>query len=329
MTSLTNPQPFSESQWGYRSSENMCPQVLETPPDLDILTPRGPVSLENVLPNTARTIAPADAFFSRTPVISRSKVPVYKWEIIFSWQGASQNTEPTRATTTSRLVSSANDLFSRGSSPRRLEGATLKRKRRDALAEAPQEEEPSAACSTKKPRMLIREKLPSVTQLLADKTPSSQIIPGLFLGSAADAIKVCRQNPLQIQSVLAVVNSPFNIGLEEVLGKESVLRLCLESQGWDDLIQATSEKEGDEELTVEEWFCSAFAFIDQALQNDQKILVHCSAGENRSAGLVVAYLISRIGMTYEEAMAYMAQKYPKMQLFDGIKRGLENYASSV
>ncbi|NGX59697.1 MAG: hypothetical protein KR126chlam3_00853 [Chlamydiae bacterium] len=337
MTALTlNPQPFSGRQWGYLATESLCPQVLEKLPDLGLQEPRGCFSLENLSHFTEGTIVPpslvssVDDFFFHKSVEPRLNPLIFKKrKIIFSGQGASQNPGPTSATTTSRFVSSANDLFSRGPAPHPLEGATLKRKRLVELAEVPQEEETSAPSAPKKPRMLIREKLPSVTQLLADKNSSPQILPGLFLGSVIDACKVCRQNTLQIQSVLAVVNSPFNIGLEEALGEESVLRLCLESQGWDDLIHATSEKEDDEELLVEDWFCSAFAFIDQALQNDQKILVHCSAGESRSASLVVAYLISRIGMTYEEAMAYMSQKYPKMQLFDEIKLGLENYASRL
>ena len=134
---------------------------------------------------------------------------------------------------------------------------------------------------------------------------------------------------MQIQYVLALVHSPLNQDLEAVLGRENVLRITLESHTWEALIDSTSEKKIGGDLPVDECFSSAFAFIDRALGSNKKILIHCSAGENRSPSIVMAYLISRIGMPFCKAMEYMLQKYPQMRLSDSIRQGLAKYASPL
>jgi protein tyrosine/serine phosphatase len=45
----------------------------------------------------------------------------------------------------------------------------------------------------------------------------------------------------------------------------------------------------------------ALAFIDQALKNDGKVLIHCIEGKSRSGSIVAAYMMRKHGCTYEEA----------------------------
>ena len=47
----------------------------------------------------------------------------------------------------------------------------------------------------------------------------------------------------------------------------------------------------------------ALEFIDMALKAGGSVLVHCSQGVSRSATLVIAYLMWRTGLSYDEVFA--------------------------
>ena len=49
----------------------------------------------------------------------------------------------------------------------------------------------------------------------------------------------------------------------------------------------------------------AVEFIDQALTNNGKVLVHCIAGVSRSASCVIAYLMAKNKMNYENAYFFV------------------------
>lgn len=44
-------------------------------------------------------------------------------------------------------------------------------------------------------------------------------------------------------------------------------------------------------------------FITQALSGGETVLVHCAQGVSRSGAVVVGYLMSRFGITYDAALA--------------------------
>lgn len=51
-----------------------------------------------------------------------------------------------------------------------------------------------------------------------------------------------------------------------------------------------------------------FNMIDRALREQQPILVHCTQGESRSAIVVIAYLMHRCNVTYEQALNFVKDK---------------------
>ena len=51
-------------------------------------------------------------------------------------------------------------------------------------------------------------------------------------------------------------------------------------------------------------FNTAIKFIDDALDNDGKVLVHCIAGRSRSAAIVCAYIIHTFGMDVGNVLKY-------------------------
>ena len=51
-----------------------------------------------------------------------------------------------------------------------------------------------------------------------------------------------------------------------------------------------------------------FPVLDQALTGKTNVLVHCEFGKNRSASIVIAYLINRCVVSYEEALHFLRSK---------------------
>jgi len=64
-------------------------------------------------------------------------------------------------------------------------------------------------------------------------------------------------------------------------------------------------------------------FIDDALCNASgRCLVHCRLGVNRSAAVVISYLMARRGMIYEEAHAHVMQRSPGISVHPEYEREL-------
>ena len=57
---------------------------------------------------------------------------------------------------------------------------------------------------------------------------------------------------------------------------------------------------------------AACAFIDHALDRKEGVLVHCLAGRSRSATIVLAYLVTRRGLTLYEAYQFLQARRPSI-----------------
>uniref|UniRef100_A0A0B6ZLR9 Protein-serine/threonine phosphatase n=1 Tax=Arion vulgaris TaxID=1028688 RepID=A0A0B6ZLR9_9EUPU len=94
------------------------------------------------------------------------------------------------------------------------------------------------------------------------------------------------------------------------------------------------------EFPIFRGFDSAINFIDEAVQANECVLVHCNAGVSRSATVVMAYLIKREGMTVNEALSLLRSKRPAVcpnpgflvqlqNLYDSLHKGSEKKESNV
>ncbi len=186
---------------------------------------------------------------------------------------------------------------------------TLKR-RRDSAASSSDSSSPSQPEQTPQ----IKKSKPSPSfELLDSSVQGSQILKGMYVGSSQDALIASNKNPNNIKKVVAVANHTFSEIVKNKF-RENMLNLNVESLGWRDLIKVEPQ---------------AFDFIDQALEDEQSVLIHCANGQCRSVGFIIAYLIYKGKISFEKAFEYVSQKHPKTDLSDSISDGLKNYASSL
>lgn len=124
----------------------------------------------------------------------------------------------------------------------------------------------------------------------------AEIVEGIWLGDAADAMDT---DALTEKNVTCVVNCAEKNTLTcaeyypsgwDYLGFE-----CDDDPTYDILVKHLSE------------FCD---FMDKCVGEKKKVLVHCAAGINRSATLLIAYLVERRGMSLIDAISLCFKKRP-------------------
>ena len=70
-------------------------------------------------------------------------------------------------------------------------------------------------------------------------------------------------------------------------------------------------------------------FIEEAFENNGKVLVHCMAGRSRSATILAAYIISKFGMNTENAIKSMQSKRDIVQPNNYFMSQLKNYYTEL
>ena len=105
----------------------------------------------------------------------------------------------------------------------------------------------------------------------------NEIVPGLFLGD-------CTAAERPPGSVRRIINMTQSAGFHE--GRLEYLHIDI-----DDKVDAPILKFVDR----------ANAFLDEGLRSNEHVLVHCQSGMSRSATLVIAFLMSRRGMSLADA----------------------------
>ncbi|CAG5096991.1 Similar to MKP-4: Dual specificity protein phosphatase MPK-4 (Drosophila melanogaster) [Cotesia congregata] len=127
-----------------------------------------------------------------------------------------------------------------------------------------------------------------------DAGPSSydEIEPNLYLGNLTAAKDIKWLKDTKISHILTVDSCPLPRQVEQLPN----INLKF--------IQIT-DMPRENILT---FFEDTYQFIDNALQNDKKVLVHCYFGVSRSATLVIAYIMKKHKLTYEDAYKLVKSK---------------------
>lgn len=66
------------------------------------------------------------------------------------------------------------------------------------------------------------------------------------------------------------------------------------------------------ESNLKKIFKKCFSFIESAINKKENILIHCRGGINRSATVVIGYLMIKENMTLKEAFDLVKSKRPKI-----------------
>lgn len=109
-----------------------------------------------------------------------------------------------------------------------------------------------------------------------------QIVPHLFLGTAADAQNEVKMRQCKITYVL------------------NVARECVYSE-LDDVQYFKIEMDDRSDFPIEDYLFKAFEVIDEAIATDGNVMVHCHRGISRSAAVVIAYVMYRKNMSFDDA----------------------------
>lgn len=136
----------------------------------------------------------------------------------------------------------------------------------------------------------------------------------VYLGDRIDGIAAVEgANPLHITHVLNVSN---NIHYSPVKPPPPVQsQVSMRDGGGTDLVKVLS---------------TALAFIEQALADEQSVvLVHCVAGVNRSAIVVMAHLMKSRGMSYEAAFDVVTSKREQVDPVPEYRRQLQQWGAAT
>lgn len=112
--------------------------------------------------------------------------------------------------------------------------------------------------------------------------PRKEVMPGLWVGSAKDA-----RDHAFLKNVGLVINCSKTIPFATTV-----------VPGY----RVAVDDDPSETGHMLQYFPIVVRIIDEALNSDKQVLVHCYAGMQRSSAVAAAYLMYKLGITHEEAM---------------------------
>jgi len=126
---------------------------------------------------------------------------------------------------------------------------------------------------------------------------ASEIVDGsIWLGDASDAMDINALNKHGIDSVANCAEKNTLTCVEYYPNDWNYLGLeCDDAENYDILGKHEAE---------------FIAFMDKCVGEKRRVLVHCAAGINRSATLLIAYLVRRRGMCLKDAISLCFKKRP-------------------
>lgn len=131
--------------------------------------------------------------------------------------------------------------------------------------------------------------LPFLSSISRTRCSATEIRPGLWLGSGSDAEWLDKLKSKSISCILNVADDVPNF--HEAEGIFEYCNLNVTDFGRD--------------VGISRVFDVAFQFLNQAKDGGKSVLVHCAAGANRSATIVIAWLMISEHWTLAHAWAHV------------------------
>lgn len=145
--------------------------------------------------------------------------------------------------------------------------------------------------------------------LLLDYPLPDEIVPGVYLGSVECAWNRHGLKSLAISHILTIA---FYEPCYPDLFTYSVVPV--DDRNSEDLLSN---------------FPSCFEFIETALKQGHKVLVHCRHGASRSAAVVMSFLMKYRGMSVDQAYAFVKEKRNQVAPNDGFIAQLHKWEESL
>ena len=118
--------------------------------------------------------------------------------------------------------------------------------------------------------------------------PPDHIIDNIYLGSQKSGVDVNQLFELNIRYIL-------------ILGKGMKMN-------FDQIVYQIIEIDDSLEQNLSDYITQALDFIAESQKNHSNILVHCVSGISRSASIVIAYIMDKYQMNYEQAYSQVKAK---------------------
>eukprot|EP00331_Platyophrya_macrostoma_P034939 CAMPEP_0176444530 /NCGR_PEP_ID=MMETSP0127-20121128/23118_1 /TAXON_ID=938130 /ORGANISM="Platyophrya macrostoma, Strain WH" /LENGTH=172 /DNA_ID=CAMNT_0017830057 /DNA_START=11 /DNA_END=525 /DNA_ORIENTATION=- len=137
-----------------------------------------------------------------------------------------------------------------------------------------------------------------------------EIVPNLYIGSIGAALNKKLLNELGITHILCTADN-----VKPAFGKDFVYKTVSIFDGPDTDIKAHFEE------------CASF--IDAALNDKKKVLVHCLSGRSRSATIIAAYLIKTRKISHKDAIILVKSKRSVVKINFAFVDQLEDYENEI
>lgn len=131
-----------------------------------------------------------------------------------------------------------------------------------------------------------------------------EILDGLFLGSQ-DCVDSSILEDKHINNILSI---GIKVQISNPLAINQKFVECLDLP----------------ETDIKKVMGETCAFIDQILQKEEKILVHCNAGISRSSTIIIGYLILNKNMSFEDAYKFVKLRRECIRPNDGFLKQLKD-----
>ncbi len=132
----------------------------------------------------------------------------------------------------------------------------------------------------------------------------SLINNGIFIGNAHSVIGnyATKEDDIISEKNIKVVISALT---EEEYDDYMIAKEDFPNCDWHRLVI-----DDDKDEQISQYFFEVHKIINEAINQNKNVIVHCAAGMSRSASLVIAYLMIENNWYYEEAYSYVKKKRP-------------------
>lgn len=148
-----------------------------------------------------------------------------------------------------------------------------------------------------------------------------EICKNLYLGSAAAAMNI---EWLESETINFIINCTPDV-LCYYNSKENKY---FNKQDYNNVTEKTYLRvqiSDSDDVDLKQYFDDCHNFIDNALKNGEKVLVHCLLGRSRSASIVASYIMKKYEMRFNEVLILFDKLDYKVNINNGFQTILYNY----